>query len=167
MARISSFAPVYAQDAEILILGSMPSVQSLAQGFYYAHPRNAFWRILSEIYGREFPQDIPEKCELIISNRLALWDSIASCERPGSLDSDIRAVQANDFRALFEACPHISRICFNGRESYKQFRGHAGEHLTGRKALLLPSTSPAYTMKYEEKREIWKEALLKGKGVEV
>lgn len=167
MERIFSFAPVFSPKAKVLILGSMPSVQSLEQGFYYAHPRNAFWRILSEIFDCELPEDIPAKKRLIIENRLALWDSIGSCERSGSLDSSIRAAQVNDFSALFAACPGIERICFNGKTAYQQFAAHAGEFLQGRQALLLPSTSPAYTMKFEQKLEIWRQAILFGKGAAV
>lgn len=166
MERIFCFEPVTAPDAHTLILGSMPSVQSLADGFYYAHPRNAFWRILAELFECPQPQSIDEKKRLITDHRLALWDSIHSCCRPGSLDSSIRAVEPNDFAALFARCPEIRRICFNGRTAYAQFAAHAGEFLAGRQALLLPSTSPAYTMKYEEKCKIWREAILHGKGVE-
>lgn len=167
MERIYCFPPVAQPDAETLILGSMPSVQSLAQGFYYAHPRNAFWRIMADIFDCPPPQTVEEKRQLMTGHRLALWDSIHSCQRPGSLDSSIRAVQANDFASLFDCCPNISRICFNGRTAHAQFAAHAGEFLQGRQALLLPSTSPAYTMKYEQKLELWRDALLHGKGVEV
>ena len=166
MERIFCFDPVAAPDAHTLILGSMPSVQSLAQGFYYAHPRNAFWRIMAEIFDCPLPQTIDGKKALITGHGLALWDSIHSCCRPGSLDSSIRAVEANDFASLFARCPEIGRICFNGRTAYTQFAAHAGGFLAGRHALLLPSTSPAYTMKYEEKCKIWRDAILHGKGVE-
>ena len=167
MERIHSFVPVYAADAQVLILGSMPGVQSLAQGFYYAHPRNAFWPILAEIFGEKVPQSVAEKVHLVKSHHIALWDSIASCHREGSLDSDIRSAQGNDFAALFAACPHIGRICFNGQTAYKQFAQHSGQFLQGRQGIILPSTSPAHTMKYEHKREKWRDAILHGKGVEV
>lgn len=167
MERIYGFEPVYAPDAGLLILGSMPSVQSLTQGFYYAHPRNAFWRILADIWEYPLPQSIAEKKQLMIDHRAALWDSIGSCERPGSLDSSIRAAQVNDFSQLFAHCPGITRICFNGQTAYKQFAAHAGVFLQGRQALLLPSTSPAHTMKYDEKLRIWRQAILHGKGVEL
>lgn len=167
MERIYCFPPVAQEDAQTLILGSMPSVQSLTQGFYYAHPRNAFWRIMADIWQCPPPETVEEKKQLMTEHRLALWDSIHSCCRPGSLDSSIRAVQANDFASLFDRCPHISRICFNGRTAYAQFAAHAGQFLKGRQGLLLPSTSPAYTMKYEEKFRIWQDAILHGKGAEV
>ena len=167
MERIYSFAPIYAPDAQVLILGSMPSVQSLAQRFYYAHPRNAFWRILAEIFDEPLPESVAEKAHLLQSHRIALWDSIASCQREGSLDSDIRSAQGNDFAALFAACPHIARILVNGQTAYKQFAQHSGQFLAGRQGIILPSTSPAHTMKYEQKREIWRDGILHGKGVEV
>ena len=167
MDRIYGFAPVYAPDAQLLILGSMPSVQSLAQGFYYAHPRNAFWRILADVWEAPLPQTIDEKRQLLLDHRTSLWDSIGSCERPGSLDSSIRAAQVNDFAQLFDHCPEIGRICFNGQTAYRQFAAHASGFLMGRQALLLPSTSPAHTMKYEEKLRLWRQAILYGKGVEL
>lgn len=167
MERIYSFAPVHSPDAQVLILGSMPSVQSLQQGFYYAHPRNAFWRIMADVFGEQLPQCVEEKVRLLQSHHIALWDSIASCQRKGSLDSDIRYAQGNDFAALFDACPHIGRICFNGQTAYRQFAQHNGQFLQGRQGIILPSTSPAHTMKYESKLELWRQAILHGKGVEV
>ena len=90
--RIVAFPPVARADARILILGSMPSVVSLEAGFYYGHPRNAFWRILAEVFHAPLPETIDEKKALIVGHQLALWDSLTACEREGSLDSAIRSV---------------------------------------------------------------------------
>ena len=107
--RIVAFDPVAPPGARVLILGSMPSVESLNQGFYYAHPRNAFWRILAQVYAEPFPEVIPARIALLERHELALWDVLASCERQGSLDSAIRQPAPNDFEGLFRRCPNIRR----------------------------------------------------------
>ena len=152
-----SFPPVYTPDARVLIVGSMPSVKSLADAQYYAHPRNAFWPILFEVFGREKTDDYEEKKRLIRENGLALWDVAQTCEREGSLDSDMRAVAYNDFAALFEACPQIHTVLCNGATAHTLFlkTGAAGN----RRILRLPSTSPAYTLSFEKKLTAWKAAL--------
>ena len=103
--RIYSYAPVVDADCRRLILGTMPSVQSLRDGFYYAHPRNAFWRILAEVYEEPLPCTIGEKKALLLRRHLALWDTAHSCVRRGSLDADMRDVRLNDFCGLLAACP--------------------------------------------------------------
>ena len=158
--RIVAFPPVAGPEARILILGSMPSVASLEQGFYYGHPRNAFWRILAEVYGRPLPETVADKRALILENRLALWDALTSCRREGSLDSAIRDAEPNDFAGLFERCPRIERVLFNGGTARRLFlRGNAAlvRNLDCR---LMPSTSPAYTLSYERKLAQWRQALV-------
>ena len=157
--RIVAFPPVARQDARILILGSMPSVASLQAGFYYGHPRNAFWRILSEVFGAPLPESVGEKRSLILDNRLALWDSLTACEREGSLDSAIRRPELNDFGGLFARCPGIERVLFNGGTAYRLFMKAGGNYLDGRAWAVMPSTSPAYTLSYERKLAQWRQAL--------
>ena len=157
--RITAFPPVAPPGARVLILGSMPSVESLNQGFYYAHPRNAFWRILAEVYGEPFPVGIPERVALLERHGVALWDVLDSCEREGSLDSAIRAPRVNDFKGLFERCPRIRLILLNGGTAARLFMKHGGPFLEGRECLRLPSTSPAYTLSYERKLALWRQAL--------
>ena len=157
--RIAAFGPVEPPDARILILGSMPSVESLSQGFYYAHPRNAFWRILSEVYAEPFPPDVPARIALLERRGLALWDALQSCEREGSLDSAIRQPTPNDFAPLFARCPGIVRVLFNGGAAHRLFMKYNKGVLAGRDWARLPSTSPAYTLKYERKLALWREAL--------
>ncbi len=152
-----SFAPVYTEKAEILIVGSMPSVKSLEEAQYYAHPRNAFWPILFELFQTPYSNDYERKKALIRDHRLALWDAAACCEREGSLDSDIKGVVYNDFAALYEKCPNIGTVLCNGAAAHRLFMksGAAGE----RKIMRLPSTSPAYTLSYAKKLEVWRQAL--------
>ena len=158
--RIVAFPPVARPDARILILGSMPSVASLEQGFYYGHPRNAFWRILSEVYGCPLPETIEDKRALIVDHRLALWDALTSCEREGSLDSAIRQPELNDFAGLFLECPGIRKVLFNGGTAHRMFMKAGGPFLEGRRWAVMPSTSPAYTLPYERKLALWRRELV-------
>ena len=153
-----SFEPVFSPQARVLIVGSMPSVKSLADAEYYAHPRNAFWPAMFEIFGAEPTRDYETKKALIRNNGLALWDVAEACEREGSLDSNMRDITYNDFAALFEACPDIHTVLCNGGTAHALFMksGYAGN----RQVIRMPSTSPAYTMAYAEKCRIWKETLL-------
>ena len=157
--RIDAFPPVAREDARVLILGSMPSVESLRQGFYYGHPRNAFWRILAEVFEAPLPRDVPAKRALLADNGVALWDVLQSCEREGSLDSAIRDPRPNDFAALFAACPGIQRVLFNGGIARTLFQRHCSAYLQGRDWAQMPSTSPAYTLSYERKLAQWRAAL--------
>ena len=153
-----SFEPIYAENARTLIVGSMPSVKSLEAAQYYAHPRNAFWRILFEIFGEAPTMDYEQKKNLIRGHGLVLWDAAAVCEREGSLDSDMRDVVYNNFGRLYEQCPNIQTVLCNGATAHKLFvkSGWAGE----RKVIRMPSTSPAYTLPYAKKLEAWKTTLL-------
>ena len=153
-----SFEPVLAPDARVMIVGSMPSVKSLADAQYYAHPRNAFWPILFDIWGVVPHNDYERKKAMLRGHGVALWDAAACCEREGSLDSDMRDVVFNDFSRVYALCPHIATVLCNGGTAYTLFMksGFVGE----RRVLRMPSTSPAYTMPYEEKRCIWTAALL-------
>ncbi len=159
-----SFEPVYAPDARVMIVGSMPSVKSLEDAQYYAHPRNAFWPILFDVFGEEATRDYEAKKALIRRHGLALWDAAGVCEREGSLDSNMRDVQFNDFAAVYEACPHIHSVLCNGGTAHALFlkSGFAG----GRRVIRMPSTSPAYTMAYSKKLEAWRAALTEALGME-
>lgn len=157
--RITGFGPVWREDAKILILGSMPSVESLNQSFYYAHPRNAFWPMMAAILGEEESASIGEKKAMLIRHRIALWDTVHSCERSGSLDSNIRCARANDFEELYQNCPHIRHIFFNGaaaEQLYRRLVARRDERFIFHR---MPSTSPAYTLKYEHKLAAWEQAL--------
>lgn len=154
--RIVSFPPVAAENARLLILGTMPSVESLKQNFYYSHPRNAFWRILTEVLGESCMGTPDEKTAILIKRKIALWDVAQSCVRPGSLDSDIRDVLPNDLPGLFARCPHIEKILFNGAAAQNLYKKHIGAVPDGCVWERMPSTSPAYTLGYARKLEAWR-----------
>lgn len=158
MARIHGFPPVADASSRVLILGSMPSVKSLEDGFYYGHPRNAFWHVLADIFAEPLPVDIPAKKQLLLGHGIALWDVIASCERDGSLDSAIRHDEPNDFAAFFAGHPCIRAVLVNGGLAAQKFKPSLAE---GRTIVRLPSTSPAYTLSYDKKRAAWQSALMR------
>ena len=156
--RCESFEPVFAPDARVMIVGTMPSVKSLEQAQYYAHPRNAFWPIMFDFFGKMHDNDYERKKALIRTHGLALWDAAACCEREGSLDSAMRGVVFNDFPSLYARCPDVHTVLCNGGTAHALFlrSGFAGD----RTVLRLPSTSPAYTLPYAKKLAAWSEALL-------
>jgi hypoxanthine-DNA glycosylase len=158
------FPPIIDDGATTLILGNMPSVMSLGAQQYYANPRNAFWRITGEIF--RFDADAPYdvRTAALTANRVAVWDVLRSCRRVGSLDSAVEpdSMVANDFGALFEKYPDISRVFFNGAAAEKNFDRlvRVAPDFRYRR---LPSTSPAHTMRYADKLVAWREAITEGK----
>ena len=152
-----SFEPVFSPEARVLIVGSMPSVKSLDKAQYYAHPRNAFWPMLFDVFGQELTADYAERKSLIRDNALALWDVAGVCEREGSLDSDMKDIQLNDFSALYARCPRIHTVLCNGSTAHSLFLKSG--YSQGKTVIRMPSTSPAYTMAYVKKLEAWKAAL--------
>ncbi len=138
---VHPFPPLYDESSRILILGSFPSVKSREQRFFYGHPQNRFWRVAAAVFGAPVPKTIEEKCRFLLENRVALWDVIASCEIVGSSDSSIRDAKPNDIRPILEGAP-IERIFVNGGTAAKLYQKYI-EPETGRKAIQLPSTSPA------------------------
>lgn len=157
--RIYGFEPVWRSDAHLLILGSMPSVESLHQSFYYAHPRNAFWPMMAQILGENVPKSVEEKKDMLMRSRIALWDTVHSCTREGSLDSAIRSAQANDFETLYGNCPEIRHIFFNGAAAMQLYQRLVARQDARFEYRRMPSTSPAYTLKYETKLSVWKQAI--------
>ena len=135
---IYSFKPVYDGKSKILILGSMASVKSLEKGFYYMHPQNKFWRVIASVAGNPVPESIEGKRQWLLDNNIALMDIIYSCERKGSLDSDIRDVTPNDIRQVLDNAL-IRAIFCNGRKSYDTAR----KTYPDLEFKYLPSTSPA------------------------
>lgn len=153
--RISSFPPIIDGDSKILILGSVPGVKSLQMQQYYAHPQNKFWKILFEVFNEEFTNDYSHRIEFLKKNRIALWDVIDSCERKGSLDSDIKNEEANQIKELLETHPNIKAIFCNGQKSFKNLQKILGKEFPV-PILALPSTSPAHAgMRFEEKLQNW------------
>ncbi|MGR3856783.1 DNA-deoxyinosine glycosylase [Chryseobacterium indologenes] len=157
--RISSFPPLIDTQSEILILGSIPGVKSLEKQQYYAHPQNKFWKIIFELLNEEFTDDYNQRKEIIRKHHIALWDVIDSCERKGSLDSEIRNEEANQIAALLEKHPNIKAIFCNGGKSYKNLQKLLGKDYK-LPVFLLPSTSPLHTVSFEKKLEEWKRILV-------
>jgi TDG/mug DNA glycosylase family protein len=162
MSQCLGFSPIISSNPKILILGTMPSVVSLDECFYYAHPRNAFWPIIASFVGHPLVS-VEEKraaCDLL---GIYLWDVLQGCERQGSLDSAIQAPIANDFERVFNAFPNLKTVAFNGQAAEKLFKKEVLKKQSLPKDLLfitLPSTSPAYAAKtFEDKRVLWQEKL--------
>lgn len=135
------FPPLYNKDSVILILGSFPSVKSREQMFFYGHPQNRFWRVISSVFECAEPETIEEKKQFLFKNGIALWDVIASCEITGSSDSSIRNVKVNDISKILKEAD-IRQIFVNGRTAEKYFKKYT-KPLINRDAVCLPSTSPA------------------------
>ena len=133
--------PVFDKDSRILILGSFPSVRSREEGFFYGHPRNRFWKVVSAVFSDKEPETVPEKKDFLHRNHIAVWDVIHSCEITGSSDASIKNVVPNDLRVILDAAD-IGNVYVNGRTAEKNYRKYT-EDLTGRPAVCLPSTSPA------------------------
>ena len=151
-----SFAYSADENARVLILGSMPGAESLRQRQYYAFRHNAFWRIMGELYDFPLETPYPERLEILKAHRIALWDVLAECERPGSLDSSIRAPRPNDIRGLVERLPRLEKILCNGGAAYRYLHRFFPEL----DAQQLPSTSPAAArFTYAEKLAAWRSAL--------
>ncbi|MCG2575482.1 DNA-deoxyinosine glycosylase [Dechloromonas sp. XY25] len=160
MSQVSSFPPVAAPDARVLILGSMPGEASLRAGQYYAHQRNAFWRIMGDLLGAGPALPYADRLARLQAAGIALWDVIADCRRSGSLDAAIvkDSVRANDFGGFFAAHPGVERVYFNGGVAEANFRRHVLPGLPGTTLHMqrLPSTSPAHAARpYAEKLAAW------------
>lgn len=169
MVRVRSFAPVAGKGARLLILGSMPGAASLAAGRYYAHPSNSFWRIVRDALagGRELSYSAALR--LLKMNRIALWDVLASCVRPGSSDSAIKrsSIRVNDIHGLLVRHPGIKTVAFNGAKAEECFRRLVlpglGARGAGLKLVRLPSTSPAHaSVPYPGKLRAWTRVLCAG-----
>lgn len=138
---IHSIPPTYDEGSRILILGSFPSVLSRKQEYFYAHPQNRFWKVLSAVFEDALPESIEEKKAFLHKHRIALWDVIASCDIVGSSDSSISNVKANDLAAILNAAK-IRAIFVNGRKASELYKKYI-EPTIGISAHYLPSTSPA------------------------
>lgn len=129
------------RNSRVLILGSFPSVKSREMMFFYGHPQNRFWKVIASIFDEAVPNSIEEKKKLILGNHLALWDVIAECEIVGSSDASIKNARANDLSEILDNAP-IRKIIVNGKTAERLYTKYI-EPVTGIKAVVLPSTSPA------------------------
>jgi double-stranded uracil-DNA glycosylase len=166
MLHVYSFPPIASATARVLILGTMPGKASLHARQYYAHPQNAFWRIVGEILGFDPAIAYDARVALVQSADIAVWDVLKSCIRPSSLDSAIDAASAvpNDFATFFAEHPQIKRICFNGATAEALYMKHVRPRLAARPELQhmrLPSTSPANaSVRLPEKIRAWQAIVL-------
>ncbi len=135
------FPSLYDKNSKVLILGSFPSVKSREQMFFYGHPQNRFWKVISAVMDTDTPVTIEEKSNFLHLNHIALWDVIASCDITGSSDSSIKNVVANDLTEIFENAD-IKQIFVNGKTAEKYYNKYIRDTI-GREAVCLPSTSPA------------------------
>lgn len=142
MSRIvHPIPPLFDKNSVILILGSFPSVKSREGEFFYHHPQNRFWRVVSTLYEEPLPKTIEEKRQLLLRNGIAVWDVIQSCEITGSADSSIREVIPNDLFVIFNGT-RIRQIYTNGGTATRLYKKYI-QPVTGRESIGLPSTSPA------------------------
>jgi hypoxanthine-DNA glycosylase len=161
--NVFSFAPVIDADSRILVLGSMPGVASLKAHQYYGNPRNYLWRLLYALFGdgREPDPEYENRLDFALGNGIALWDTIANCEREGSLDSDIKQAVPNDIPGLLRRYPNVRTLVCNGTKSFAELNKHFGPHpeVKQRRVLRMPSTSPIPTKQYrgfEDRLEAWR-----------
>lgn len=161
MERIDHpFPPVVDENSRILILGSFPSVKSRDAGFFYGHPQNRFWRLLSTIYHEPTPNHIAEKKALLFRHHIALWDVIAACNINGSSDASVKNAVPVDISQVINAAA-INRVICNGKLAGKLYQQHL-EPILGIKAMVLPSTSPANAgCSFESLVTSWRDALVK------
>lgn len=148
---LKSFQPIIDENSKILILGSMPSVKSLEQQEYYAHPQNRFWKVMAKLcsYAGLHKCKFEIKKKVLLKNSIALWDVVKTCNRQGSLDSAIENVKPNDIKTLLKKHPNIKKIYCNGTASYTMFNRYFKD--IDIPVIKLPSTSPA-NAKYSFKK---------------
>ena len=138
---LHNISPVYDENSSVLILGSFPSVKSREEGFFYSHPQNRFWKVLSAVLGEECPQSIEAKKELLLTHNIALWDVIASCDITGSSDASITNVVPNDIAGIV-GNSKIKAVFLNGKTAEKLYKKYIADSVA-LPAVCLPSTSPA------------------------
>ena len=151
---VHSFEPFFRADSKILIVGSLPSVKSRENGFYYGHPQNRFWKMLAMIFSEETPLSIEEKKCFLEKHKIAVYDSISECTICGSSDSSISNVVPSDIEKIVSACK-IAKILANGKTAAKYFLKYQDKNLCSM-LKTLPSTSPANAVYSVQKLvEIW------------
>ncbi len=135
-----NFPPFYQKDSKVLILGSIPSTKSRELGFYYMHPKNRFWKVISEVFEEENPKTIEDKKIFLKRNKIALWDVISSCDIEGSSDSSISNVIINDIESIVQETD-IQYIYVLGKKALQLYEKYIFPTVLIT-AVYLPSTSP-------------------------
>jgi hypoxanthine-DNA glycosylase len=153
--RHHCFPPLLTPEVRVVVLGSLPGEASLSAAQYYAHPRNQFWRLLGDVLGTPIATlDYPQRVAVMLAAGVGLWDVVASARRQGSLDAALREPAYNDLPTELAALPRLAAVAFNGR-----LAGKAAPRLAalGCALLQLPSSSPAFTLSYDNKLAQWHE----------
>ena len=135
------FGPYINKDSKILILGSIPSVKSRECGFYYMHPQNRFWKIITDLFGDNYPETINEKKGFLNKHKIALWDVLDSCDIDGSSDSSIKKPKVNDIKGLIKDTD-VRYIFVTGKKALELYDRYCYDNVLI-KAIYLPSTSGA------------------------
>ena len=156
---IYSFEPIADENSRILILDSIPGGESLRKGQYYGHERNAFWPLIYALCDEEYEKVYDDRVRLLLRYHIALWDVVENCERQGSLDTNIKDPKINDFRSFFREHPKITHVFFNGRTAYNLFSKRVGFDFRGLDFTYLASTSPAYTISFDQKLKDWQKKI--------
>jgi hypoxanthine-DNA glycosylase len=142
----------------VLVLGTMPGRESLKAGRYYVHPKNVFWRLVSDIFGVDPAAEYTRRLDALKSRGVALWDVLQRCTRESSLDSEIADPIPNDFVTFFKEHPQVTKVFFNGNAAERHYTKHVSRTLPPSLKLsyqCLPSTSAALAIKYAEKLARW------------
>lgn len=153
-----SLEPVFQNNADVLILGSMPGEESLRKQEYYGYPRNQFWRLMVDITGFPMPESYGERLSALTRTGIALWDVIGSCLRSGSLDTNIKGEKPNELLNFIDGFDSLRAVFFNGQKSARSFNRSFGFKSLEERRIeyrIIPSSSPAHTMSYENKYSSW------------
>ncbi len=149
---LHGFPPVYRADARVLILGSLPGAQSLAQQRYYGNPRNHFWQLVGRVIGIDLAGlDYADRLARVIEHRIALWDVVSTGHRQGSLDAALKIAERSDLAWLVARLPNLRAIAFNGQLAARQ----AAVANVAVDLITLPSSSPAHTLPIGQKQVAW------------
>lgn len=153
---IYCFKPIVNDFSRVIILGSIPGRESLRKNMYYGFNRNQFWRIIFDIFNERIDEDYNKKIKFLLDRQIALWDVLESCNREGSLDSNIKDEKVNNFEVFFNKYRNIEHIFFNGTKTMNIFNKYYKNDFSNINRILLPSTSPANTISYSKKLSKWK-----------
>jgi hypoxanthine-DNA glycosylase len=153
------FKPFINKNSKILILGTFPSIKSFENNFYYAHPKNQFWRLVCKVWNEKLPYNVKEKEQLLIKHNIALWDMIKECKRKNSSDSNLKDIKLNDIKNLLHNYPNIIKICFTSKIALKLYKKNFQDITLP--IFYLPSPSPAYaSMSFNDKLQEYKKILM-------
>ena len=155
---IHDFQPIYNKESRVLMLGTMPSPKSREVGFYYGHPRNRFWKVVSDVCGEKLPETKDEKIDFALRNKIAVWDVLAGCEIKGAEDASIRNPVANDMNLIIKNAD-IRAVFATGQKAAQLYKKYCQKQ-TGMEIITLPSTSPANcSVSYEKLYEAYEKIL--------